>query len=70
MPMARPTQHPCNQDIRVAQPGNDRDVELQSPPTEGAVRVDRIGASLRRAFDDVAAEALPDAFEDLLRRLE
>ena len=70
MPMARRTQHPCNQDIRVAQPGNDRDIDLPSPPSEGAVRVDRVGMNLRRAFDDVAAEALPEAFADLLRRLE
>ena len=32
-------------------------------------RVDRVGESLRRVFDDAATEPLPQAFEDLLRQL-
>lgn len=31
--------------------------------------LDRLGQTLREAFDDAAAEPLPQAFEDLLRRL-
>jgi len=31
--------------------------------------LDRVGQSLRRAFDDAAAEPLPQSFEDLLREL-
>jgi hypothetical protein len=29
----------------------------------------RVGASLRQVFDEIAAEPLPQAFEDLLRKL-
>ena len=29
----------------------------------------RVGASLRQVFDEIAAEPLPQSFEDLLRRL-
>jgi len=38
--------------------------------TTPAERAAAIGSRLRRIFDDAAAEPLPDAFEDLLRRLE
>lgn len=30
---------------------------------------DRVGQTLRRAFDETATEPLPQAFEELLRRL-
>ena len=36
---------------------------------DAAARSDRVGATLRRVFDDAAAEPLPRAFEDLLRKL-
>jgi len=34
-----------------------------------APRLDRLGNTLRRAYDDVATEPLPEAFEDLLSQL-
>lgn len=39
------------------------------PETPRPGSLDRLGQTLRDAFDDVAAEPLPDAFEDLLRQL-
>ena len=41
-------------------------------PDGSASRTDvanRVGASLRQVFDEIAAEPLPQAFEDLLRKL-
>ncbi|MGI4878564.1 MAG: NepR family anti-sigma factor [Janthinobacterium lividum] len=32
-------------------------------------RTEAVGSRLRQIFDDIAAEPLPEAFEDLLRRL-
>lgn len=32
--------------------------------------LDRVGASLRRAYQEAATEPLPDAFEELLRQLQ
>ncbi len=40
--------------------------ELSPPPAQ---ELDRLGKTLRRAFDEVATEPLPEAFEDLLRQL-
>ena len=40
-----------------------------SPPRAKSDRFDRVGASLRKVFDDAAAEPLPDAFNELLRQL-
>ena len=37
-----------------------------SPPQQ---RVDRIGKTLRSAYEDVASEPLPQTFEDLLLKL-
>ena len=40
------------------------------PPTQTVPdRLDKIGTSLREAFDADAAEPLPQAFEELLRQL-
>ena len=42
------------------------------PRADGGARGDvanRVGASLRQVFDEIAAEPLPEAFEDLLRKL-
>lgn len=41
-----------------------------TPAATPAERAAAIGSRLRRIFDDAAAESLPEAFEDLLRRLE
>lgn len=40
--------------------------ERQAPPAERAAA---IGSRLRQIFDDAAAEPMPQAFEDLLRKL-
>ncbi|WP_185965188.1 NepR family anti-sigma factor [Glacieibacterium frigidum] len=42
-----------------------------APPPEPSrpPALDRLGQTLRDAFDDAAAEPLPQAFEELLRRL-
>lgn len=39
------------------------------PPLSSAPGLDRLGNTLRRAFDEAATEPLPEAFEDLLRQL-
>ena len=39
------------------------------PPLTPAERAAAIGSRLRQIFDDAAAEPMPDAFEDLLRKL-
>ncbi len=46
------------------EPTPDSEAVPAEPP-----RIDRIGESLRRVFDDAATEPLPKAFEDLLRQL-
>ncbi len=38
-----------------------------APPAPS--RIDRVGESLRRVFDDAAAEPLPRSFEELLQKL-
>jgi|GEM_PF-3468745 len=40
-----------------------------APPPLPAGQIDRVGATLRRAYDEAATEALPEAFEELLRQL-
>ncbi len=40
--------------------------ELAAPPAQRAAA---IGSRLRQIFDEAAAEPLPQAFEDLLRKL-
>lgn len=40
-----------------------------APPLSPAERAAAIGSRLRQIFDDAAAEPMPDAFEDLLRKL-
>jgi len=40
--------------------------ELNAPPAERAAA---IGSRLRQIFDEAAAEPMPQAFEDLLRKL-
>ena len=39
------------------------------PPPRLPDALDRIGSGLRDAYAEAAAEPLPEAFEDLLRRL-
>jgi hypothetical protein len=39
------------------------------PPLTPAERAAAIGSRLRQIFDDAAAEPMPDAFEELLRKL-
>ena len=39
------------------------------PPLSPADRAAAIGSRLRQIFDDAAAEPMPDAFEDLLRKM-
>jgi len=39
------------------------------PPPTPAERAAAIGSRLRQIFDEAAAEPMPDAFADLLRRL-
>lgn len=38
-------------------------------PVPPAERASAIGSRLRQIFDDAAAEPMPEAFEDLLRKL-
>ncbi len=46
------------------------DPEARPPPPPPADRATAIGVRLRQAFDDAAAEPLPEAFAELLRKLE
>ena len=45
--------------------------DMPAPPTppSPAERAAAIGSRLRQIFDDAAAEPMPDAFEELLRKL-
>lgn len=47
--------------------------DAPAPPAAAPIPAERataIGSRLRQIFDEAAAEPLPDAFEDLLRKLE
>ncbi len=45
------------------------DQQPPAPPLAPAERAAAIGSRLRQIFDDAAAEPMPDAFEELLRKL-
>ena len=44
--------------------------ERNHAPAEPGERTAMIGRRLRQIFDEVAAEPIPDAFKDLLGKLE
>ena len=48
---------------------NDCERPLLPPPPSSAERAAAIGSRLRQIFDEAAAEPMPAAFEDLLRKL-
>jgi len=48
---------------------HDEPLAATSATAPGEQRAEVIGARLRQIFDEVAAEPMPEAFEDLLRRL-
>ena len=49
--------------------GSDATLPPPLPTLSPAERAAAIGSRLRQIFDDAAAEPMPDAFEDLLRKL-
>ena len=49
----------------MAEPNEASDAPPPPPPGQ----IDLVGATLRRAYDEAATEALPPAFEELLRQL-
>lgn len=51
--------------MRVAKPNP----SPAPPPAPRQPALDQLGRTLRDAFDEAAAEPLPQAFEDLLRQL-
>ena len=51
--------------VQVPKTGDSLPSEIERVVTAA----DRVGQTLRRAFDETATEPLPQAFEELLRRL-
>ncbi|MBC7497712.1 MAG: hypothetical protein H7243_11220 [Sphingomonadaceae bacterium] len=53
--------------LRMA--SNGPDAPPHPTPIAPAERASAIGSRLRQIFDEAAAEPMPEAFEDLLRKL-
>ena len=53
----------------VPMTSTDHETAPPTPPLTAAERAAALGSRLRQIFDEAAAEPMPDAFEDLLRKL-